>query len=669
MTNRMTWAAVAVFGCASAFAGEAAQVAFDRLFGDHAVLQREKQVSVWGRGATPKGAVTVTVGASSASTLANADGTFLVWLPAQKAGGPYALEATDGASGGKAVSKDVYVGEVWVASGQSNMEFKMKNAQPAFPEGEHPLVRMFTVPRNASTVKVREAAADWVVAKPETVGGFSAVGGFFALELQKRLGCAVGILHTSWGGTRVEAWTSRESLLGDPCARPWMEAYERTLADPKLFEGSEKVKKANANPEAKAPLDPGIDPKAKAWADAKEPESTEWRDVALPTSFSLTFKRQFNGAVWYRRTLELPAEFVGQDLVLHVGQVDKHDRTFFNGEQVGATGKDREVEYWDKLRVYPVPARLVTTRQATVAVRVWSQIHAGAISGPEDELYIALKGDPSKRVSLAGEGWRARVERDIGFTFRWLAPPLVPGDPNAPHTLFDGMIEPILGCAIRGAIWYQGESNASVDRFAPHYGELMALMISDWRHRWGQGDFPFIQVELANFTPAQSYSDDCGWAMVRQGQVRATRLLPNVGVASAVDIGDAFDIHPKDKWTVGKRLARWAFANVYSLETVGCGPRFLSSSIEGDAIRVRFTDVGGGLVAKGSTEGVVAPCFVAGDGGKFVRATGRIEGATLVISSPEVKKPVRACYGWAANPLGLNLYNKEGLPASPFMTE
>ena len=660
---------LAALGAVLAALGASAQIQLDRLFGDHAVLQREKVLAVWGAGATPRKPVEVSVGSARAFTYANADGTFLVRLPAQKQGGPYVLEARDAESGGKAVSKDVYVGEVWVASGQSNMEFKMKNALPEFPTGAHELVRMFTVPRNASTTKVREAAADWQVAGPDTVGGFSAVGGFFALELQKRLGCAVGVLHSSWGGTRVEAWTSREALLGDPRARPWMEAYERALTDPKLFEGSEKVKKANENPEAKAPLDPGIDPKARAWAGAKEPESVEWRDVSLPTSFSLTFKRQFNGAVWYRRTLELPAEFVGQDLVLHVGQVDKHDRTFFNGEQVGATGKGREVEYWDKLRVYPVPARLVASRQATVAVRVWSQIHAGALSGPEDELYVALKGDPSKRVSLAGEGWRARVERDVGFTFRWLAPPLVPGDPNAPHTLFDGMIEPILGYAIRGAIWYQGESNASVDRFAPHYGELMALMIRDWRSRWGMGDFPFIQVELANFTPAQSYSDDCGWAMVRQGQVEATRLLPNVGVASAVDIGDAFDIHPKDKWTVGRRLARWAFANVYSLETVGCGPRFLSSSVEGNAIRVRFTDVGGGLVAKGSDDGVVAPCFVAGAGGKFVRGTGRIEGSTLVIFSPEVPNPVRACYGWAANPLGLNLYNKEGLPASPFMTK
>ncbi|MBO7721022.1 MAG: hypothetical protein J6T01_01295 [Kiritimatiellae bacterium] len=664
---RKTFFTVAL--CAVTAWSAPAQIRLNRIFGDHAVLQRGKQLAVWGEGAKPRGKVVVKVGLSSCCTLANDDGTFLARVPAQKEGGPYTLVAEDVGTGGKAVSSDVYIGEVWVASGQSNMGFRMHSAVPAFPEGEHPLIRMLMVPHKAVTVKVREVEADWQVATPQNVGGFSAVGGFFALELQKRLGCAVGVFDASWGGTRVEAWTSREALLSDPVARPWVMDYERSLSNLDFIDKAAATLRHNHEPENRAPLDPGIDPKAAGWAAAVEPESGEWRDVNMPASFETSFKRLFNGAVWFRRTVELPAEFAGRELELSVGRIDKQDRTFFNGEQVGATGTGREVKYWNQRRVYKIPARLAKAGRAVVAVRVWSQIHAGAMSGPEEDMYIAVAGDASsKRIELCDAKWRARVERDIGFTFKYIAPPISPGSPNAPHTLFDGMISPLLGCSIRGAIWYQGESNASTVNFAQHYGELMTLMIRDWRNRWGQGDFPFIQVELANFGNPREFQEMCHWSEVRQGQVAATRALPNSGIASAVDIGDAMDIHPRDKKTLGARLARWAFANVYSLETVGCGPRYLSSEVEGAAIRVRFTDCGSGLVAKGSPAGEVKPCYIAGRGGDFVPATGRIDGQTLVISSPKVKNPVMACYGWAANPKGLNLYNREGLPASPFMT-
>ena len=644
----------------------ASAIELDLLFGDHAVLQREATVPVWGRGVAPGHEVRVTCGKVFATTYAQVDGTFRALLPAQVAGGPYELVAT--ADGERAASRDVWVGEVWLASGQSNMEFRMRNAEPQFPAGDHPMIRMFNVPRAAGFGKVHALKSGaWQPATPESVPNYSAVAGFFALELQKRLGCAVGILHSSWGGTRVEAWTSREALLTDDVVRPWVIGYERSLSDPEIAKKAAEARRNNFQPEARAPLDDGISAAARDWAHG-EASADDWREVTVPSSFNQAYSRDLNGAVWFRRTVELPADFVGQDLVLHIGSVDKHDRTFFNGVQVGAMGKGRETDFWNVSRAYPVPASLVKGKTATVAVRVWSFIFAGGLNGPEDELYLALKADPAKRLPINGR-WLTRIERELKERFVRLPEPLMPGSPNAPYTLFDGMIEPLVGYGIRGAIWYQGCSNSSKGNYNFHYGKLMELMIRDWRYRWGQGDFPFIQVELANFTPAMSCEPDNGFAIVRQGQREATRALPNAGLASAIDVGVAHDIHPKDKQTVGARLARWAFANVYGLELVGCGPRIQASCIDGDAIRVSFSDCGTGLMAKGSSEGLVKPCAVAGEDGVFHPAVGKLEGNALVIRSAEVKHPVRACYGFAANPLGLNLYNREGLPASPFMTK
>ena len=641
-----------------------ASMQLDLLFGDHAVLQREAVVPVWGRGAVPGREVRVSCGASVGVTTVQADGSFRALLAAQAAGGPYELVATSG--GERVVSTDVYIGEVWLASGQSNMAFLMKDAIPAFPAGDHPKIRMFNIPQAAGIGRVRAlASGSWQQATSENVPEFSAVAGFFALELQRRLGCAVGILHSSWGGTRIESWTSREALLTDEVVRPWVVAYERSLCDPELPAKVAAVHRSNAERRAKVPLDDGISAVAKDWGAGAE--SDGWREVSVPSTFELAYGRELNGAVWFRRTVELPPDFVGKDLVLHIGAVDKHDRTFFNGVQVGGMGKGLEFDSWDKLRVYPVPGSLVRGGAVTVAVRVWSFIYAGGMNGPEGELFIALKSDPERRVSIAGR-WFSRIEREIKDRFVYTPAPLTSSSPYAPYTLFNSMIEPLVGYGIRGVIWYQGCSNAGKAENDFHYGKLAELLIRDWRYRWGQGDFPFVQVELANYRQPAVCEPQSGFAIVRQGQREATRALENVGLASAVDVGAAHDIHPKDKRTVGNRLARWAFANVYGLETVGCGPRIVSSSIEGNCVRVRFSDCGSGLVAKGSPEGIVKPCAISGDDGVFHPAVGRLDGNTLVIRSDEVKSPKRACYGFASNPLGLNLYNSEGLPASPFMT-
>ena len=650
----------------------------DVLFGSHAVLQCDQPISIWGRGATAKKLLTITLlsreGGQSkeichVGTRANWNGDFRAVLPACPAGGPYEL-SVECEDGSMTKSTDVWLGEVWLASGQSNMQFTLAEADPFLPAGDYPRLRMFTVGRETSTSpQACVSGGKWLVGTETALPGFSAVAAFFAHELQTRLGVTVGIINASWGGTRIEAWTSREALLRDPLIKKnLVEPYEKSLMDPNVFENIEIA----IDPEGHAPLDPGVDPKTESWRTTKGFDAKEWTKASMPTTFKATFGRAFNGAVWYRKTIQLPTSFQGKDLEVHLGAIDKHDKTYVEGEWIGGLGSGRETDYWNVARVYTVPAKLTKADQITIAVRVWSQIHAGAMGDPDDEraMYLIVKGDQGsgEKISLTGE-WFARIERDIGFVFERPKAQIVPGSPDVPASLYNGMIAPLLGYTIRGAIWYQGESNDSQDRFCDHYGELVDLMVRDWRQRWGVGDFPFIQVELASFR-AKSDFNDSGFVRVRAGQLAATRTLPLCGMASALDVGSARDIHPKDKQTVGQRLARWAFANVYGLEKVGSGPRILSSEVKDGAVRVKLSDCGSGLVVRHATDGIVRPCMIAGADGVFKLAEGRIEGKdTVVISSKDVPAPVRAAYAWSNNPADLNLYNQEGLPASPFMTD
>lgn len=628
------------------------------LFGDHAVVQRDKAVWIWGEGARPSADLDVTLGAAKGAAIANMDGTFRCLLPAQPAGGPYTLTVKDAVTGESVDARDVWVGEVWVASGQSNMAFEMHAAKPGFDDPEVPLYRNIALPHFCGLGPLRKPVANWEVCTKASLPAFTAVGSFFARELVRRLGCAVGIVNHSWGGTCVECWTSRNALLADPESRSLVENFERRLTTPEPWAKRRVVY-------TKYPLDDGIRPEARGWSAAKLDVSS-WTKAKLPGYFSDHFGRDFNGAVWYRRTVKVPAAWKGRDLDLRLGCIDKQDQAWVNGVKVGATGQHYDLCYWNVRRVYRVPAKLVESGELSIAVRVWSQVAAGGFSGEIATFAVNPVGEVRERVPLEGE-WVAKIEKEAGFRDANDFVPQLPGDQNCPGALFDARVEPLLGLTMRGIVWYQGESNSGNAEF---YRHRMGVMIRDWRYRWGIGDFPFVQVELAGYHGQLELEPNAGFAKIRNAQLLLTRDEPAVGLVSALDVGDVKDIHPKDKKTVGERLARWAFAHVYGLETVATGPGFLTATDFGGKVRVTFSDVGSGLVSKNPADAtLVRGCFVFDGKGKSYPAVGRIVGDTLEISCDKLAKPVRVCYAYASFPKFIDLYNREGLPATPFMLD
>ena len=659
--KRQAVVALAV-ACALVVGASSAAMRFDNLFQDHAVLQRGRTIPVWGYGGKPGNLLQATMNGVATWTKANPSGEFHFRLPAAEAGGPYVLEVKDEATGEKISVADVYVGEVWVCSGQSNMEFPMKRAKPGFGDKDCPLLRMFTVKHCPSEGKVREAEGTWQRALVGDTDQFSAVGCFFGRKLQEELGCAVGMISACWGGTRIEPWMSRRALASTEAGRLELEEYYDGLSDPQLWSDPGEL---NAGYWL---LDKGPGDQV-AWA-APDVNEADWIDAKIPGYFADHYKRDFNGAVWYRKTVDIPADWAGKDLVLKLPGVDKMDISYFNGKEVGRTGKRYETKWYMTPRAYPIPGADVKAGRSVVAVRVWSQAYVGGIGGfAGDDAKLRLeRADGAGSIPLAGV-WRSKIGRDIGNWAEGLQA-LVPGTSNVPGGLFEGMIRPLIPYAIRGAIWYQGESNGSRLRRCDHYYDFAKAMVQDWRAEWMQGDFPFIFTELAAYMPERPPRAYEPWAKIRSAMRQLSLDIPNVGVASALDLADTNDfkeIHPPNKLTVADRLARWALATEYGRAGLAkTGPRFTRAEPAGGRLRCYFTDVAGGLVAKGSSDGSVGCVYVAGANDVYLPAQAKIDGDTLLVWASEVPRPIHVRYAWALNPVGANLYNSEGLPAATF---
>ncbi|MDD5705805.1 MAG: sialate O-acetylesterase [Kiritimatiellae bacterium] len=623
------------------------------LFVEHAVLQRDIAVPVWGC-ARPGARVRVELGGCVAETVADTSGRFMARLPPMPAGGPFELIALDRKSGDRIVVPDVWLGEVWLCSGQSNMEFTLGSLQSA-EEIERmpalPLVRMFGVPHVAQPCRQNDVSAAWQPATVPDIATFSAVAYFFGARLHRELGVAVGLLNSSWGGTRIEAWMSREALMLRPDTRLEVESAEAAFADPAFLGKQESFK---------PPDDPGNGAEAAGWA-ATAFDDRKWRTMKLPRIWQHD-GHNYSGVFWFRREVEIPAAWAGRELQLNLGSMDKTDVSYFNGRRIGATGEGQDLTVWNKPRVYRVPADAVRAGRAAIAVRVFSFMYGGGMTGPEACMYMHPADEPSARVPLAGD-WRYAVEHNLGL----IVPPALPPGPDNPNTagiLYDSMIAPLLPYALRGAIWYQGESNAD-DATAARYGRMLNDLMDDWWRAWGQGPFAFLTVQLANYMAPRDFLEGSLWALVRDGQLKSL-ARPQAGLAVTIDIGDPHDIHPRNKWDVGGRLAQWALARTYGRPLVASGPLYDGMTIERGRVRIRFRHTGGGLVAK---SGALRTFVVAGKDRQFLAAEARIEGDTVTVSHPDVPLPVAVRYAWAENPAGCNLYNAAGLPASPFRTD
>ena len=625
------------------------------LFCDHMVLQREKPLPVWGW-AEPGEAIAVSIAGQCARTVAGSDGRWKVTLPALPVGGPFEMTIND------VTLRDVLVGEVWIGSGQSNMQFNVgsvDNSGQEIDAANFPRIRLFTVPTVAALEIQDDVVGNWSVCTPQTVGGFSAALYFFGRELHQKLGVPIGLIHSSWGGTVAEAWTSRESMLAVPEIRDIVEDYEANLPllQAQMAEYEATLKCWNDE----LPKDPGNTGLSLGWADLGF-DASNWDVMVVPSTWAQA-GLDMSGVLWFRREVEVPDSWAGQDLMLRIGACDKSDTTYFNGVEVGAMSYYDDLNTWCTPRAYPVPGKLVQAGKNVITSRIYSHCFAGGLLGPETEMRLEAPGVPGAEPIALNGCWQYAIEHNFGKRKELPAQPLGPGNANSPHTLYDGMIAPLIPYAIRGAIWYQGESNAAR---ATQYRVLFRTLIRDWRKQWGQGDFAFYFVQLANYmaSAVKQQPADSDWAELREAQTLALQE-PNTGMAVITDIGDPVDIHPRNKQDVGLRLALNALAQTYGQPVEYSGPMYKAMQVEGGAIRICFDHVAGGLIAK---DGKLPGFAIAGEDKHFVWAEARIDGDSVVVSSPQVPAPVAVRYAWEDNP-PCSLYNAAGLPASPFRTD
>ncbi len=617
------------------------------LFSDNAVLQQGREVPVWGT-ASDGDRITVKIAGRTASATTK-NGLWLVGLPPLPAGGPYTMTITGPAA--EVTITNVLVGEVWLASGQSNMERQLgpregqpliTNWQQEVAAAHYPQIRQFLVAQHPALAPAAAVEGRWVVCSPQTAADFTAVGYFFARDLWQARHVAIGLIHSSWGGTPAESWTSLETLRGMPDFSGAVSQIEEARAE--IHAGTyDYARKLDRWFEANDPGSVAGTP----WS-ALGFEPAGWTTTQLPAVWEETGLPDFDGVVWFRKTVELPDTWAGTKAELRLGAIDDSDTTWVNGVRVGATAG------WRVPRVYRVPADVLHPGRNVIAVRVLDTGGNGGIWGDGHPLQLVptspRAGAP---VSLAGE-WLRHPSTRLGAP----AVPNPPADyrdsPQVPGALYNGMIAPLQPYAIRGVIWYQGENNVGRER---QYRTLFPALIADWRRAWGEGDFPFLFVQIAPFkdmTPE-----------IREAQFLTWQHTHNTAMVVTIDCGDANNIHPAHKQPVGARLALAARALAYKEHIEYSGPAYASMQVAGDRIVLHFRHLGGGLVAKG---GPLVGFTIAGADKVFHPAQAKIQGDTVAVSADDVPRPVAVRYAWANVPEG-NLFNAAGLPASPFRTD
>lgn len=637
------------------------------IIGDNMLLQQNADVKLWGKAGAGETVVVTAGWQAEGRAVAGDDGKWTVQLKTPEAGGPYDITVTGKKSA--ITITNVLIGEVWVCSGQSNMEMPLAGWPPndtvmhsasTIASAGFPEIRLFSVARRVSGEPLDYCTGKWEVCSPSTVSPFSATGYFFGRKLHEDLKVPVGLIASSWGGTPAEAWISAGSLekAGEftdeikeiqesaPLLQEyqkWLESHRQVVADKA---GEDQWKDLDFK-DAAAPM-PDFD-------------DSQWQAMNLPALFE-TATGDFDGAVWFRKTIELPGEMAGRDLSLMLGPIDDMDRTYFNGELVGS----HEISgVYQVPREYNVPGKLVKEGTNTIAVRVIDNQGGGGLWAIPGVMKIAVTGSPVPSVSLDGE-WKFQPVAELsgnkfyvfdlsGNEYQKTKRPKAIGS-STPTSLFNGMISPLLDYTIKGAIWYQGESNVGRHE---QYSEIFPLMIENWREAWGIKDFPFYFVQIAPYVYGGVDSTES--AFLREAQEAALKL-PNTGMAVTLDIATVMNIHPPFKKEVGERLANLALAKEYGRDVVSQGPEFKSMNVEGRRIRVSFDNTGGGLAAgeRGLTE-----FEIAGADGKYHEADARIKGEEVVVSSSRVSNPVSVRYCWR-NGAEASLFGKSGLPANQF---
>lgn len=615
-------------------------VKLPQLFSDGIVLQRNKPIPVWGW-ADANEKIEVHFKNQIVKTKADKNGKWILKLKAEHAGGPFKLII----KGKNTITiNNVLVGEVWICSGQSNMQFQVgasKNAKEELNDADYPMIRHFMVERNMSSqLKNDVPDTKWEIANKNTVANFTAVGYFFAKKVHKELNIPIGIIHSSWGGTNVETWISKIGFEKNDEFKQMINALhdvdilELTKKRTKII--SDKVEKLQGSK---------IDPAKETSFHLTDFDDKKWPEMNAPELWENQDLGNLDGVVWMRKTVKISKEDAGKEAYIELSKIDDQDTTYINGIKVGTTRR------YDEKRNYDIPAGVLKEGDNVIAIRIFDYAGGGGIYGDKEDLKLTTKNNV---IPLSGQ-WKynvASIRSEIS--------------PNSyPSLLYNAMINPLVPYAFQGVLWYQGETN--VYR-AQQYKKSFPLLISDWRSKWNQGDFPFYYVQLSSYDEFGGNSNDGSkWAELREAQTQ-TLQVPNTGMAVTTDIGNAKDIHPINKQDVGTRLAAIALHNVYKKNIVYSGPMYKSIEVKKDKIIITFEYIGSGLMTT-DKYGYVKGFEVAGEDKKFYYAKAYIENDKIIISSENVPNPVAVHYGWADDAGDCNLYNKEGFPASPFRSD
>lgn len=622
------------------------------LISDHMVLQRDVKLKLWGW-ADPGEKVSIELARKKGKTVAGADGKWLLELPPLKAGGPYTLTVT---GNNKIVLTDILIGDVWFCSGQSNMVLNMGRLKEKYPDevthDNFPEIRNFFVPTKADVTKVYDdlPPGKWAPAVGDGLLQFGGATYFFAKQLYQKYHVPIGIINSSVGGVPIEAWMSADAFKDFPDDQALIKnfrdsAYMRNLA------GQIAVFRKKLNPPAIIDPDRGISGPIK-WTDPTYTPKN-WHKFWLPGYWADQGVKDLNGIVYFRKEVDVPAAITGMPAKLFLGRIVDADSAFVNGTYVGNT------TYQYPPRRYTIPAGVLRPGKNIILVKVISFAGKGGFV-PDKNYTLRANG---QNIDLRGD-WTYQVGQVFQHNDNALSKgpqPIIAQ--NSPTGLYNTMAAPATNYSIKGFVWYQGEANSNRPK---EYAKLLPALIADWRSKWNEGDIPFLYAQLPNFMEVNYLPSESDWAQLRASELMALSV-PNTGMAVSIDAGEWNDIHPLDKKDVGERLALWAEHLAYGeKDVVYSGPVYRSYKVESGKIILTFSNTGSGLTVKG--DGELYYFAIAGADKKYVWAKAKIDGDKVIVWSDNLPDPVSVRYAWADNPEGANLYNIEGLPASPFET-
>ncbi|MDO8317494.1 MAG: sialate O-acetylesterase [Flavobacterium sp.] len=618
-----------------------AQVSVAKIFADNMVLQRNTPIPVWG---TAKANEKIEIRFNKQIKKAKADknGKWMIRLDNENAGGPYSLAIK---ASNTVQIKNVLVGEVWLCTGQSNMEWSVEQSNDAKKEmtsANNPMIRHIKIEKEVNSIPQSSVNSknSWQVCDSTTVGDFTAIGYFFAKNLYNELKIPVGLINASWGGTNIETWISREGFESSD------EFKEMIAGMPKVdLDSLSKLKVRGFEKKIETLQGAKINSAGASAFKESVFNDSKWPELNMPQLWEPQILGEFDGVVWLRKSFTLSADDSKNEALLELAQIDDEDITYVNGVKVGSMGK------YDSKRKYAIPAGILKEGINIIAVRVTDTGGGGGIYGETANLKLTVG---TTIIPLSGK-WKFQVESTKTST----------NENSLPSLCYNAMINPLIPFAFKGVLWYQGESNAGR---AYQYQKAFPLMINDWRQKWNKGDFPFYFVQLATFFAGGNSNEGSGWAELREAQTM-TLSLPNTGMVVTTDlVTNPSDIHPTNKQDVGKRLAAIAFNDLYNKKMICSGPTFKSLEMKGNQIIVSFDNIGTGLSTP-DKYGYIKGFEIAGKDQVFHYAKAFIKDNKVILSSEEVPSPIAVHFSWIGDATESNLFNKEGFPAVPFRTD